>query len=797
MSQPKCQYCGCEVPQCLAQCASTGLYFCNGKGDTLQSHLVHYLRSCHLDRIKLPESNPFSSIPLKCYVCGSENVFRLGFIHSANQQIYLACRSPCQFHESLISRGVDNSTFQPLISNGDIIHDIIPPPNPDQYTKIPMSKAIQISQSVKRTLAGQEAQDDDKVDGLTRAKNIYRDSSQFCKIMNAFVEIEHKENEALEHAQRFSGIKPVWKDQQHCVIHAPPGLYRNVGLGSSVKLTQDEITEVAKVVVRNKNMSIEIKFSEPSKFFESPNPLTIFIVFNSLVYDRQKAALAAFDTDRKPMDNFIADCILGKPDGFAERNKIKGSNPTIPELPPQYFKKLNQSQEAAIKFCLSHRFTLIQGPPGTGKTTTIAALALSFVKNGVSPVLVCCQSNVATDFATLRVAQTGVKVARILSSNREEVAGDVDQYTTKNLARAKFGEEFTKVEHSKDEADRKSITRMESEVVRQSEVVCTTCMSAGGARLARIKFQAVIFDESGQCLDPDLLIPLVHGARQCVLVGDHKQLGPVVVSRKAAKARYDLPLMQRLIINGIHPLVLRMQYRMHPGLSAFPSEAFYNGMLQNGVTAEHRTWPNQFMTWPNPNLPLLFWNIQSKEEFYESGLSYVNRHEVGAVAVLLEAMYTAGIKASDIGVITPYAGQQVYMIETLPNICAKIKDKAFFDEIEIASVDAFQGREKNFIILSNVRANDQHDLGFVKDLHRLCVSLTRARYGLIVIGCADTFAENKMWCKYIQHCKDNNVFVDGTINNFKPSNFSPLVDINKDENDSESSDDDAEAGTIY
>ena len=113
------------------------------------------------------------------------------------------------------------------------------------------------------------------------------------------------------------------------------------------------------------------------------------------------------------------------------------------------------------------------------------------------------------------------------------------------------------------------------------------------------------------------------------------------------------------------------------------------------------------------------------------------------VALLLEAMYKAAIKASDVGIITPYAGQQAYLIETHPTICANNKNKAF-DDVEIASVDALQGREKNFIILSNVRANDQHDLGFVKDLHRLCVSLTRARYGLIVIGCADTFAENKV-----------------------------------------------------
>jgi regulator of nonsense transcripts 1 len=683
-----------------------------------------------------------------------------------------------------------------------VLPDVIPPPEADKYVKISISKALQISDAIKRQLSGEGASGDETIEGLRKAKNVYRDTKQFCDIMNAFVENEKDENEAMEKKQRFSGINPSWISSTLCSFKAPPALYRSVSLGSQIKFTQtidgNEVCETAKIVRRNKNMTVDAKFNEPSKFEKSRGTLTVFVVFNSIIYERQKAALAAFSSERKPMDSFIVDCILGKPERFNENNRIKGIEPKIPELPPKYFKKLNPSQELAIKRSLTQHFTLLQGPPGTGKTTTIAALALAFVRNGISPVLVCAQSNVATDFATLRVAQTGVSVARVLSSTREEVAGDIDKYTTKELAKARFGEEWEKVASEKDEASRKAITKMEIEVVRSSDVVCTTCMSAGGARLTgRIKFQAVIFDESGQCLDPDLLIPLVHGCRQCVLVGDHKQLGPVVVSRKAQRARYDLPLMQRLIINGIHPLVLRTQYRMHPALSAFPSEAFYSGMLQDGVLAEHRTWPKKFINWPNPQIPLIFWNIKSQEEFYESGLSYVNRHEVGAVALILEAMYKADIKASDVGVITPYAGQQAYLIETLPTICANIKNKAFFDDVEIASVDAFQGREKNFIILSNVRANDQHDLGFVKDLHRLCVSLTRARYGLIVIGCADTFSENKVWCQFIKHCQDRNVFVEGAINNFKPSSFTPQVDLEKGDNDGEDDNqDDADEG-IY
>jgi regulator of nonsense transcripts 1 len=263
---------------------------------------------------------------------------------------------------------------------------------------------------------------------------------------------------------------------------------------------------------------------------------------------------------------------------------------------------------------------------------------------------------------------------------------------------------------------------------------------------------------------------LVHGAEQVILVGDHRLLGPVISSERCQKARYDMSLMQRLVLRGIRPIVLRMQYRMHPGLSEFPNEAFYEKFLKDGVTAHRRTWPDAFVKWPNPEIPLFFWNVKSEEEYYENGISFVNRHEAGCIAVLLDAMWRKGIKATDIGVITPYAGQQAFLSDNLPSMCA-IRDIGFFEDLEIASVDAFQGREKNFIILSNVRANDGFDIGFLKDQRRLCVSLTRAKFGLIVIGCADTFAQNTIWCKFIEHCRKKGVFVEGNLNDLQPSEF--------------------------
>ena len=148
-------------------------------------------------------------------------------------------------------------------------------------------------------------------------------------------------------------------------------------------------------------------------------------------------------------------------------------------------------------------------------------------------------------------------------------------------------------------------------------------------------------------------------------------------------------------------------------------------------------------------------------------------------------MYSNDVKASDIGIITPYVGQQTYLIETLPILCKDIPNE-FFEDLEIASVDAFQGREKNFIIFSCVRANDSFDIGFLRDKRRLCVSLTRSKYGLITVGNAATFAHNPLWCKFIEHCASNKVFVEGnTVDSLSESSFTPLVttEENEDEND--------------
>ena len=178
-------------------------------------------------------------------------------------------------------------------------------------------------------------------------------------------------------------------------------------------------------------------------------------------------------------------------------------------------------------------------------------------------------------------------------------------------------------------------------------------------------------DESTQATEPEALIPLVRGAKHVVLVGDHRQLGPVVICKKAAKAGFKTSLFERLISLGIRPVRLEVQYRMHPALSEFPSQAFYEGSLQNGVTLESRRVSGLDFPWPQLDMPIFLYNSAGQEEISASGTSYLNRLEAINIEKIVNAFLKAGLLPSQIGVITPYEGQRAHLQATLQTRAGK------------------------------------------------------------------------------------------------------------------------------
>ena len=322
------------------------------------------------------------------------------------------------------------------------------------------------------------------------------------------------------------------------------------------------------------------------------------------------------------------------------------SAPGLPEL--------NHSQMYAVKSILQKPISLIQGPPGTGKTVTSASIVYHLAKMNPGPVLVCAPSNVAVDQLTEKIHVTGLKVVRITAKSREALDSSISFLTLhQQVAKNTSHVELQKLIQLKNEQGELSsnderkykmlIKQCEREILNAADVICCTCVGAGDPRLAKLKFRTVLIDEATQAAEPgskylsacnspthrvfcpECMIPLVLGCRQVVLVGDHQQLGPVIMNKKAARAGLTQSLFERLVVLGNRPIRLQVQYRMHPCLSEFPSNMFYEGTLQNGVTAPERLRRNVDFPWPVPDTPMFFYQNLGQEEISSSGTSFLNR----------------------------------------------------------------------------------------------------------------------------------------------------------------------------
>lgn len=414
---------------------------------------------------------------------------------------------------------------------------------------------------------------------------------------------------------------------------------------------------------------------------------------------------------------------------------------------------------------------------GTGKTVTSATIVYQLVKQNGGPVLVCAPSNTAVDQLTEKIHKTNLKVVRVCAKSREAIDSPVSFLAMHNQIRnMKSNTELHKLQQLKDETGELSVSddkryrmlkrQAERELLEAADVISCTCVGAGDPRLSRIKFHSMLIDESMQSTEPECMVPVVLGAKQLILVGDHCQLGPVVMCKKAAKAGLSQSLFERLVVLGIRPFRLEVQYRMHPELSQFPSNFFYEGSLQNGVRADERRLKIDF-PWPQPERPMFFLVTQGQEEIAGSGTSYLNRTEAANVEKITTRFLKCRVNPDQIGIITPYEGQRAYLVQYM-QYQGSLHSK-LYQEIEIASVDAFQGREKDIIIMSCVRSNEHQGIGFLNDPRRLNVALTRAKYGIIIVGNPKVLSKQPLWNHLLHFYKERKLLVEGSLNNLKES----------------------------
>jgi regulator of nonsense transcripts 1 len=285
--------------------------------------------------------------------------------------------------------------------------------------------------------------------------------------------------------------------------------------------------------------------------------------------------------------------------------------------------------------------------------------------------------------------------------------------------------------------------------------LCTTNIGAGHFTLANRKFSIVLIDEATQATEPSALVPIVKGARQLILVGDHRQLPPTVTSRSAEEGGLDIPLFERLLSNGLPAHMLTTQYRMHPTIREFPSSRFYENKLEDGCSSSDRP-PVAGFLWPDWDKPVAFVPVHGSEIEEESGSSRSNMDEAAIVVQVVNDLLAPGdLTPEDIGVISPYAGQ-VRLIRSM------VDD--VIEGLEVKSVDGYQGREKEIIVLSTVRANDAGKVGFLSNYRRLNVALTRAKRGLIVIGDDRTLRNDPTWASWLDWISESNLMAWHVVN---------------------------------
>eukprot|EP00434_Breviolum_minutum_P001487 symbB.v1.2.001311.t4/scaffold57.1/size370615/20 len=398
-----------------------------------------------------------------------------------------------------------------------------------------------------------------------------------------------------------------------------------------------------------------------------------------------------------------------------------------------------------VKEC-NERLSLIQGPPGAGKTTTALLLVRGWTAARRGPVLCCADSNIAVDNLTAGCVKAGLKVVRI--GRPEATRFDLEKY---NLL------EMVKDAKAADHNDDKGHLAHQRAILEEAEVVCSTCAGADHPVLQGKDFGCVLIDEAGQTTELAVLVPLMKMRKDGVatLVGDHRQLPPTISNVEVDVEGLGTSLFERLSSHGVEPFMLDIQYRMHPAIASYPSVASYGGRLRSGISGRQRRAP-QGIAWPIPEAPVTFLPVEGKES--SEGTSWLNETEVDALEALLQsALAWNDISPSEIGVITPYAAQARLIRRRLgcPAPGKRAPEGAVgVALVEVSSVDGFQGREKDLILVSTVRANTTGKVGFLGDPRRLNVTITRSRRGLVVVGHFDTLASDEFtwrpWLSWAQ-----------------------------------------------
>ncbi len=492
--------------------------------------------------------------------------------------------------------------------------------------------------------------------------------------------------------------------------------------------------------------------------------------------DRLGVQLYFDETSYHAMFEALEDVIRAKNNRLAElRDTLLGTLPVHQrELYPVRFPWLNSTQEEAVnKVLCTKDVAIVHGPPGTGKTTTLVE-AIYETLHRENQVLVCAQSNTAVDWISEKLVDRGVPVLRIgnptrvndkmLSFTYERRFESHPAYTElwgirKSIremnGRIRKGSHIerenmrNRISHLRDRATELEILINEA-LFSSTRVVASTLVSSNHRILNGRRFSTLFIDEAAQALEAACWIA-IRKADRVIFAGDHCQLPPTIKCIEAARGGLDHTLMEKVVANKpISVSLLKVQYRMNESIMRFPSEWFYNNQLESAPEIRQRG----ILDFDTPMIWIDTSEMECHEEFVGESFGRINKPEANLLLQELES-YIQKIGENrvldeqiDFGLISPYKAQVQYLRN-------KIKSNSFFRRfrplITVNTVDGFQGQERDVIFISLVRANESGQIGFLNDLRRMNVAITRARMKLVILGNATTLTKHTFYHKLMEY----------------------------------------------
>lgn len=483
------------------------------------------------------------------------------------------------------------------------------------------------------------------------------------------------------------------------------------------------------------------------------------------------------ETSYRLMFEALKQVISAKNNRLAElRDIFHGTQPASTfSFQPVRFPWLNCTQEEAVNKVLHAKdVAIVHGPPGTGKTTTLVE-AIYETLHRENQVLVCAQSNMAVDWISEKLVDRGVSVLRIGNPSRVndkmlsftyerrfESHPDYTQlWSIRKAIRELYGrirkssdrEQIrTKINSLKDRATELEI-RINEALFSEARVIACTLVGSANSILTGQKFGTVFIDEAAQALEAACWIA-IRKADRVILAGDHCQLPPTVKDPQALRAGLGYTLMQSIVKNRPETVsLLKVQYRMNDEIMRFSSNWFYGGMLESAPEVKYRS----ILDFDTPIEWVNTEGMDCNEEFVGENYGRINKPEAELSVAQLKA-YILKIgkerfleEKIDVGLISPYKAQVQYLRQLIR------KDnffKPYRSAITINTVDGFQGQERDVILISLVRANEEGQIGFLNDLRRMNVAITRARMKLIILGDVSTLTRHTFYAELYRYIED-------------------------------------------